>query len=214
MPGYGNRRINKTWYLIRYQESIHEMNYIQVEISRMKRLAFSRSLGASTEDAGKHGPPTDLPIWEGSAITWINRVFNPVTTSGLYGAPLFVNGQEKILGGIDIKLTIFMTGYHDDTYEDKEYGVTSAARRDDGDGPDANGGPTRAKWRKSECGDRDVPRKGSANEPTQLSAASKTRREAGGTLDECAELGRSGLEVDGDEVDVARGRRRTDVGAL
>ncbi|KAJ7493859.1 hypothetical protein FB451DRAFT_1360542 [Mycena latifolia] len=121
---------------------------------------------------------------------------------------------EKILGGIDIKLTIFMTGYHDDTYEDKEYGVTSAARRDDGDGPDANGGPTRAKWRKSECGDRDVPRKGSANEPTQLSAASKTRREAGGTLDECAELGRSGLEVDGDEVDVARGRRRTDVGAL
>ncbi|KAJ7466333.1 hypothetical protein FB451DRAFT_1178480 [Mycena latifolia] len=74
--------------------------------------------------------------------------------------------------------------------------VTAAHR------PDANEGPTRAKWRESKCG-RDVPKKGRAHEPTRLSAASKTRREAGGTLDECAELGHSGLDVDGDEVDVA-----------
>ncbi|KAJ7453434.1 hypothetical protein FB451DRAFT_1185241 [Mycena latifolia] len=75
------------------------------------------------------------------------------------------------------------------------------------DGPDANEGPTRAKWRESKCGDRDVPKKGRAHESTRLSAASKTRRQVGGTLDECAKLGCSGLDVDGDEVDVARGQR-------
>ncbi|KAJ7490859.1 hypothetical protein FB451DRAFT_1513939 [Mycena latifolia] len=138
---------------------------------------------------------------------------------------------ERILGGIDIKLTIFMRlpEYYYNTYirviktRNIEWHPPRVARRrhiatptrtlaysfarDALDGADANGGPTRAKWREFKCGDRDVPNRGSTHEPTWLPAASKIHPEAGGTLDECAELGRSGLDVDGDEVDVARGRR-------